>query len=67
MSHLQWANLIALMLEKFLFRRIKVITTRHHVDASFITKSNNAKIEDFIINLLSRNQVVVSEELKILC
>ena len=26
------------MLEKFLFKRIKVITTRHHVDASFITK-----------------------------
>ena len=44
LSHLQWANLIALMLEKFLFKKIKVITTRHHVDASFITKSNIPKI-----------------------
>ena len=65
LSHLQWANLIALMLDKFLFRRIKVITTRHHVDASFITKSNNSKIEDFIINLLSKKQIVVSKRAKI--
>ncbi len=65
LSHLQWANIIALMLEKFLIKRIKVITTRHHVDASFITKSNNAKIEDFIINLLSYKQVVVSKRAKI--
>ena len=47
---------------KFLPRRIKVITTRHHVDASFITKSNNSKIRDFIINLLSKKQVVVSKK-----
>ena len=65
LSHLQWANLIALMLEKLLFKRLKVITTRHHVDTSFITKSNNAKIEDFIINLLSKKQVVVSKRAKI--
>lgn len=64
LSHLQWANLIALILEKFLFRRIKVITTRHHVDASFITKKNNAKLEDFLINLLSKKQVVVSKRAK---
>ena len=64
LSHLQWANLIALMLEKFLFRSIKVITTRHHVDASFITKEKNAKLEDFLINLLSKKQVVVSEKAK---
>ncbi len=65
LSHLQWANLIALMLEKFSLKRIKVITTRHHVDASFITKSNNSKIEDFMINLLSKKQVVVSKRSKI--
>ncbi len=64
LSHLQWANLIALMLEKLLFRKIKVITTRHHVDASFITRSNNSKIEDLIVNLLSKKQVVVSNKAK---
>ncbi|MDC3168217.1 glycosyltransferase [Prochlorococcus sp. AH-716-D22] len=64
LSHLQWANLIALILEKFFFRRIKVITTRHHVDASFLTKKNNAKLEDFIINFLSKKQVVVSKRAK---
>lgn len=64
LSHLQWANLIALMLEILFFKRIKVITTRHHVDASFITKKKNAKLEDFVINLLSKKQVVVSKKAK---
>ena len=31
----------------------------------FITKSNNSKIEDFVINLLSKNKFVVSKRAKI--
>lgn len=61
LSHLQWANFIALLLEKFAFGKIKVIPTRHHVDASYLKDSRNGKLEDIIVNFLTRRQVVVSE------
>ena len=63
-SHLQWANFIALIIGIFSFRKLCVIPTRHHIDASFLHESRNAKIEDFIINLLAKRQVVVSEYAK---
>ena len=64
LSHLQWANLVALSFKFFSFYAVKVIPTRHHIDASFLNHSRNAKIEDAIVNLLSAKQVVVSEQAK---
>lgn len=57
--HLQWANFVALLIGKF-NPDIKVIPTRHHIDASFLFNSKKRKIEDALINLFAKHQVVVS-------
>jgi glycosyltransferase involved in cell wall biosynthesis len=59
-AHLQWANFVALLLNTFTTKKIAVIPTRHHVDASFLYHSKKRKIEDAIINLFAKKQVVVS-------
>jgi glycosyltransferase involved in cell wall biosynthesis len=63
-SHLQWANFVAVLLNIFNSAQLKVIPTRHHIDASFLFHSKKRKIEDAAINLLAKTQVVVSEHAK---
>lgn len=59
-AHLQWSNFVALLLNAFAAKKVTVIPTRHHVDASFLYHSKKRKIEDAIINLFAKKQVVVS-------
>src|SRR5687768_6500853 len=42
-SHLQWANFVALMLNFWRFKKVRVIPTRHHIDASFLFNSKKRK------------------------
>ena len=60
LSHLQFSNLIA-----SIYSRISGVTTipcRHHIDASFLSRSLNSKIRDKLVIFFSRKQVVVSKQ-----
>jgi glycosyltransferase involved in cell wall biosynthesis len=61
-SHLQLSNLVATIYSRI--SGVIVIPCRHHIDASFLSKSSNAKIQDKIVNHFSRKQVVVSKQAK---
>lgn len=60
--HLQRANLIALLSQYFI--HAKVIPTRHHVDDVRISKNRNAIIQDYLVNLISRKIIVLSQTAK---
>lgn len=60
--HLQRANLIALIAQYFI--KAKVVPTRHHIDDVRLGTNINAKIEDKLVNLLSRTLIVLSEKAK---
>jgi glycosyltransferase involved in cell wall biosynthesis len=62
LSHLQFSNLIA-----SIYSRISGLITipcRHHIDASFLSKSLNGKLQDKLVSFFSRKQVVVSKQAK---
>jgi glycosyltransferase involved in cell wall biosynthesis len=61
-SHLQRANLIALLSQYFI--KAKVYPTRHHIDDNALSNNRNAKIEDKFVNLLSKKIIVVSDHAK---
>lgn len=61
-SHLQLANLIALVAQYFI--KAKVIPCRHHLDAVFLEGNKNSIRIDKMVNRFSKKIVVVSDAAK---
>lgn len=61
-SHLQFANLIGLLAQRFI--KAKVVPCRHHVDEVAIVANSNAMRIDWLVNKLAKKIVVVSNASK---
>jgi glycosyltransferase involved in cell wall biosynthesis len=61
-SHLQRANLIAVIAQFFI--KAKVYPTRHHIDDVRLSNNKNSRLQDKFINFLTRKIIVLSEVAK---